>query len=886
MIKLENLSKDYVSKKDVVTKALADINLTFEDKGMVFIIGKTGCGKSTLLNLLGLLDTPSSGDIIVDGQSIVKQDSKIEDNYRKNYVGFVFQEYNLIEEFTVYENIEVAVKLQGQKVNEEEIDNLLKRFDLYEQKYKLCNELSGGQKQRAAIIRAIVKKPKLILADEPTGALDSKTGEEILNTLKEISKEVLVIVVSHDEDYANRFADRIIEMKDGQIINDNVKATSEQKLDKVDITKVNKKARLSFKEKLKIGLFNFKHRLKKLVLMMFVAMFAFILLGTASTFVTYDKEQIIINSMYENGDDQIFITDVNKSSNETLTSPLISSQIIDEMEERYSRNFYPEYAIDNRFSDTLAYIDNAETDFYSEYEVDYALEINEEIAKDLNIDLLYGRFPSADDEVVITDFLYNLYLKFGYSYNGVYKNIVAFEDLESSTIQVEDISCKIVGVAQTNFDWNRYLPLDDIDIDDENLYLEYSYYLMTTTNKLLFLNCGFYERNVALPDNIKSTDNLRGYLENFGTSQGFYFSENYSSDTPFSSPYYYATLDYNSDNIIWKDGVARDSLADNEVVINYQLLTRGNYYHNAEKFSSILSRTEIEVENSEQYLQSERYLQLQELYNNNEINYVTYTNSLEQLKAEIATSKLFDEFGWQDLENIYFHFDLGDLQNYSVKLEVVGFVCPVTSYGSIVSDVYFSDNVFNEIVTISRAYDYVAVLTGVTSEGRDTKLLKDINKYDSMLEVYNRYTYTTTPIDNVLKGVSKLVFIVAAVLGLFAGLLFYNYIRYIIDDKRKQIGVLRSLGASKADVATIFLIESLIISIIIVTLACIGSLILTVILNNVFINVFGMILKLLTFGIFPILIVLGVCLLVSIIATILPIWQMTKKTPIETLRKR
>ncbi len=886
MIKLENLSKDYVSKKDVVTKALADINLTFEDKGMVFIIGKTGCGKSTLLNLLGLLDTPSSGDIIVDGQSIVKQDSKIEDNYRKNYVGFVFQEYNLIEEFTVYENIEVAVKLQGQKVNEEEIDNLLKRFDLYEQKYKLCNELSGGQKQRAAIIRAIVKKPKLILADEPTGALDSKTGEEILNTLKEISKEVLVIVVSHDEDYANRFADRIIEMKDGQIINDNVKATSEQKLDKVDITKVNKKARLSFKEKLKIGLFNFKHRLKKLVLMMFVAMFAFILLGTASTFVTYDKEQIIINSMYENGDDQIFITDVNKSSNETLTSPLISSQIIDEMEERYSRNFYPEYAIDNRFSDTLAYIDNAETDFYSEYEVDYALEINEEIAKDLNIDLLYGRFPSADDEVVITDFLYNLYLKFGYSYNGVYKNIVAFEDLESSTIQVEDISCKIVGVAQTNFDWNRYLPLDDIDIDDENLYLEYSYYLMTTTNKLLFLNCGFYERNVALPDNIKSTDNLRGYLENFGTSQGFYFSENYSSDTPFSSPYYYATLDYNSDNIIWKDGVARDSLADNEVVINYQLLTRGNYYHNAEKFSSILSRTEIEVENSEQYLQSERYLQLQELYNNNEINYVTYTNSLEQLKAEIATSKLFDEFGWQDLENIYFHFDLGDLQNYSVKLEVVGFVCPVTSYGSIVSDVYFSDNVFNEIVTISRAYDYVAVLTGVTSEGRDTKLLKDINKYDSMLEVYNRYTYTTTHIDNVLKGVSKLVFIVAAVLGLFAGLLFYNYIRYIIDDKRKQIGVLRSLGASKADVATIFLIESLIISIIIVTLACIGSLILTVILNNVFINVFGMILKLLTFGIFPILIVLGVCLLVSIIATILPIWQMTKKTPIETLRKR
>ena len=880
MIKLENLSKEYVSKKDVVTKALADINLTFEDKGMVFIIGKTGCGKSTLLNLLGLLDTPSSGDIIVDGQSIVKQDSKIEDNYRKNYVGFVFQEYNLIEEFTVYENIEVAVKLQGQKVNEEEIDNLLKRFDLYEQKYKLCNELSGGQKQRAAIIRAIVKKPKLILADEPTGALDSKTGEEILNTLKEISKEVLVIVVSHDEDYANRFADRIIEMKDGQIINDSVLASSEQKLDKVDITKVNKKARLSFKEKLKIGLFNFKHRLKKLVLMMFVAMFAFILLGTASTFVTYDKEQIIINSMYENGDDQIFILGTDYYDNYYPQN--ISSEDVEMFEEKYSRNFYPEFALGEvfNFRHTLAQYNNP-TEYYGYAQDGYGIEINEDIAKDLKVELLYGRYPKADDEVMLPESIYQYYIKFGYSFNDITREINTFEDLEGLIIPINNKAHKIVGIIDTGYDKERYQQLDQYNVDNSGnwftrLKFAHQSYLRSSLNSLIFFNVGYYERNLKAPDNfIKSNNNFfsRFTSPNYGLDETLSFIS-------------YSTLDFITDEIVWRDGVERESLADDEIVINVDRINIRTVEIPEGELEILYYEEEELLETSDEYLKSEEYLTYETQLKNQEIDYETFDDLRDRLLERMVIDKLFDKYLWD-------FYDVGNFSETNLYMDVinkevkiVGYFHPLNMGADNNVQVVLSNNFFKEFKEFVCLEDYVALFTATTSKSDDLKLIKDINNNeDDIFTVYSRYHYASNSLDNKLQKAAIFMIIGAIVIAVFAGLLFYNYIRYIVDDKRKQIGVLRSLGASKADIASIFLIESLLISLIIASIACALSAVIALILNNYFINSLGLLFKLLSFGIVSVIIVFGVSIIISVITTLIPVANITKKTPIETLRE-
>ena len=187
MIELKNVSKTYKSKKGNNTKALDNVTLKFDNAGMTFILGKSGSGKSTLLNIIGGLDKYDSGDMSILGKSSKDFTQADFDSYRNTYIGFVFQEFNI----------------------------LLEKLELKDLKHRKVNELSGGQKQRVAIARALIKNPKVILADEPTGNLDSTTGKQVMDLLKEISKEKLVIIVSHDKESANTYGDRIIEIKDG-----------------------------------------------------------------------------------------------------------------------------------------------------------------------------------------------------------------------------------------------------------------------------------------------------------------------------------------------------------------------------------------------------------------------------------------------------------------------------------------------------------------------------------------------------------------------------------------------------------------------------------------------------------------------------------------------
>ena len=220
MIEAKNLKKIYKPKRGVPVPALDGVSLKLPDKGMVFILGKSGSGKSTLLNVLGGLDMVDSGEIIIKGVSAKDFKQPHYDSYRNTYVGFIFQEYNILEEFSVGANVALAIELQGRKPTEEEINSILKKVDLEGYGNRKPNELSGGQKQRVAIARALVKNPEIIMADEPTGALDSTTGRQVFDTLKSLSKEKLVLIVSHDREFSEQYADRIIELADGKIISD------------------------------------------------------------------------------------------------------------------------------------------------------------------------------------------------------------------------------------------------------------------------------------------------------------------------------------------------------------------------------------------------------------------------------------------------------------------------------------------------------------------------------------------------------------------------------------------------------------------------------------------------------------------------------------------
>ena len=227
MLEIKDLVKVYKAKGGAEVRALDGVSIRFEEKGMVFLLGKSGSGKSTLLNLCGGLDTPDEGEIIIKGRSSKDFSQSDFDSYRNTFVGFVFQEYNILDEFSVEDNIALALELQGKNKNKEAVNAILEQVDLTGFAKRKPNTLSGGQKQRVAIARALVKNPEIIMADEPTGALDSTTGKQVFDTLKKLSREKLVIVVSHDREFAEIYGDRIIELKDGKIISDVTKTKIE-----------------------------------------------------------------------------------------------------------------------------------------------------------------------------------------------------------------------------------------------------------------------------------------------------------------------------------------------------------------------------------------------------------------------------------------------------------------------------------------------------------------------------------------------------------------------------------------------------------------------------------------------------------------------------------
>ncbi|MFA5381481.1 MAG: ATP-binding cassette domain-containing protein [Candidatus Izemoplasmatales bacterium] len=250
MLKLVNINKEY-RVGDTITKALIDINLEFRTNEFVSVFGQSGCGKTTLLNLIGGLDKYTSGDLFINNQSTKEFKDGDWDSYRNSTIGFVFQSYNLIAHLSVLDNVEIALTLSGVPAAQRiaRAKQVLIDVGLKDQMFKRPNQLSGGQAQRVAIARALVNDPKIVLADEPTGAIDSKTSIQIMELIKKISKDRLVIMVTHNEELANTYSDRIIRLLDGQVVEDSEPYTNRTETIKVEAKP--KKTSMSYRTALK-----------------------------------------------------------------------------------------------------------------------------------------------------------------------------------------------------------------------------------------------------------------------------------------------------------------------------------------------------------------------------------------------------------------------------------------------------------------------------------------------------------------------------------------------------------------------------------------------------------------------------------------------------------
>ena len=221
MIKLTDIKKVFRTE-DVETWALREVSLEVKAGEFVAIMGPSGCGKSTLLNILGLLSSPTEGTYMLDGKDVSTLSESDRIKLRKGTLGFVFQSFNLIDEMTVFENVELPLVYMGVKASErkQRVNEILERMNISHRAGHFPQQLSGGQQQRVAIARAVVANPKLILADEPTGNLDSKNGKEVMELLKELHQEgTTIVMVTHSQRDAS-YADRIINLFDGQIVNE------------------------------------------------------------------------------------------------------------------------------------------------------------------------------------------------------------------------------------------------------------------------------------------------------------------------------------------------------------------------------------------------------------------------------------------------------------------------------------------------------------------------------------------------------------------------------------------------------------------------------------------------------------------------------------------
>lgn len=419
MLELKNVSKFYY-KKGIVSSGISKVSLKFDMGEFIAITGESGSGKSTLLNVISGLDTYEEGEMYVNGEETSHYNEEDYEEYRKKYIGNIFQSFNLVNSYTVYQNVELVLLINGEtrrSVKHKVID-ILKKVDLYKYRHTKVSKLSGGMKQRVAIARCLAKDAPIIIADEPTGNLDSKNAKSVLKLLYEISKYKLVIVVTHNFEQISEYATRRITMHDGSVIED-MKLKDKNEVKEVNTSKFKKTKVIS---NLRLGIRNTFNIVPKFLLLTFVYLFVLIsIVGVYSAFLELESTNNAYNSFFNETDANKRVI-VKKKDNSSFTNEEINK---------------------------LKSIINVEKVITNDYVYDYSMSLidYENIFLDSNFmkleefkgKLKYGRMPLNDNEIIVSGSKDNYYI----------------EDMGSELINKEvsinsgsdEIKVKIVGVS-------------------------------------------------------------------------------------------------------------------------------------------------------------------------------------------------------------------------------------------------------------------------------------------------------------------------------------------------------------------------------------------------------------------------------------------------------
>lgn len=851
MLRLENIRKEYLTG-DSKVEALKGVSLQFRKSEFVSILGQSGCGKTTLLNIIGGLDRYTSGDLVINGKSTKEFKDRDWDAYRNHSVGFVFQNYNLIPHQTVLANVELALTLSGvsKKERKSRAIKALEDVGLKEHIYKKPNQLSGGQMQRVAIARALVNDPEIILADEPTGALDTHTSVQVMEILKKISKDKLIIMVTHNPDLAEKYSSRIIKILDGKITDDSNPYSKEEEKKEDRTVRQDKKVSMSFFTALSLSLNNLMTKKGRTILTAFAGSIGII--GIALILSLSSGMQTYINRVEEDTLSSYPIT----VQEETIDMSSMMTTMIGEGEETQheEEKIYSSNVVNNMLNTISTKIENNNLEEFKKYLDDENSEIRKYTnAIQYSYDLSLNIYNTNDkDEVVKVN-------------PSQILNILGMDGMEDMMLAETDVWQELLDndeLLKSQYDvlsgkWPEKYNEVVLIVDENNEISDYTLYAL-----------GIFDQNELKEKYEKIEDGEE--IENEKES-----SYTYEELLNTKFKILLNTDYYQKDGDIWLDKSEDEEYIKEKLEDATEIKVVGIIRPSEGSVATAMSGAVGYTKELKEYVinkvNSAKIVEEQK--ENKDINVFTGIEFPENTDESFDFTSLTDEqrmymasLSEEELAELMTQYTENASATYEGNLEKMGSV-DLNNPSSI--NIYPKD---------FEAKDQIA-----TAIENYNQKQRDDDKEENVITYTDLVGTMMSSVSTIIDAISY-VLIAFVAISLIVSSIMIGIITYIsVLERTKEIGILRSIGASKKDISRVFNAETFIVGLGAGILGIAITLLLNIPINNIIKSVtdIGGLASLPAAGG---IILVVISMLLTVIAGLIPSKMASKKDPVEALR--